>query len=59
MYLNEILPLGLGHERLKLRGGEGIDEAGFGYDEQKDLCTGEDRKLVRLESRSQYATVFN
>jgi len=59
MYLNEILSLGLGHERLKLGGGKGVDEAGFGYNKKQDLCTGEDRKLVRLEARSQSTTTFN
>lgn len=49
MYLNEILSLGLGHEWLKLRCGEGVDEAGFGYDKKQDLGAGKDRKLVRLK----------
>ena len=28
-YLDQILALGLGDERLQLRGGEGVDEASF------------------------------
>lgn len=46
--LNEVLALGLGHEGLELRGGEGVDEAGFGDDQKKDLSSGENGKLVGL-----------
>lgn len=40
-YLDQILALGLGHERLKLGGGEGVDQTRLGDDEQEDLRAGE------------------
>ena len=39
--LNEILPLGLGDERLELSSSEGIDETGLRDHEEKDLGAGE------------------
>lgn len=47
-YLDEVLAFGLGHERLELRGGEGVDKAGFRDDEEQDLGTSEDREFVCL-----------
>ena len=41
-YLDEILAFGLGNERLKLRRGEGVDEASLGDDQQKHLRARED-----------------
>lgn len=35
--LDEVLAFGLGHERLEFGGSEGVDEAGFGDDEEEDL----------------------
>ena len=32
-YLDEVLAFGFGYERLKLRGGEGVDESSFRNDE--------------------------
>ena len=46
--LDEVLALGLGDERLELGGGEGVDEAGLGDDEEEDLGAGERRELVGL-----------
>lgn len=46
--LDEVLALGLGDQRLELRGGEGVDETGFRHDKQKDLSAGEDGQLVGL-----------
>jgi hypothetical protein len=50
-YLDQILPLGLGHERLELGGGEGVDQTRLGDDEEEDLRSGEDRQLVCLLRR--------
>jgi hypothetical protein len=47
-YLNQILALGLGNERLELRRGEGIHEAGLRDDKQEDLGAGEYGQLVGL-----------
>jgi hypothetical protein len=47
-YLDEILALGLGDQRLQLRCGEGVDEARLGDDEQQHLRAGQDGELVGL-----------
>ena len=47
-YLDQVLALGLGHQRLELGGGEGVDETSLGHDEQKDLGASEDRQFVGL-----------
>lgn len=47
-YLDEVLALGLGDERLQLGGGEGVDQSGLGDDEQEHLGAGEDGQLVCL-----------
>ena len=47
-YLDEVLALGLGNERLKLGGGKCVDETGFGHDKEKHLGAGQDGKLVSL-----------
>jgi len=49
--LDKILAFGLCDERLKLCGGEGVDETGLGYDEEKDLSAGEGRELVGLKGQ--------
>ena len=46
--LDEIFALGLGDEGLELGGGEGVDEAGLGHDEQEDLGAGEGGEFVCL-----------
>lgn len=46
--LDEVLALWLRDEGLQLGGGERIDQAGLGDDEQKHLCASEGRKLVGL-----------
>ena len=46
--LDEILALGLGNERLELRGGKGVYETGLRHDEEEDLSAGESGELVRL-----------
>lgn len=51
-YLNQVLALGLGDKRLQLGGGESIDEAGLGDDQQEDLGTSEDRQFVGLSQRN-------
>lgn len=51
-YLDEVLALGLGDERLQLGRGEGVDEAGLGDDEEQHLGAGEDRELVGLQRES-------
>lgn len=53
-YLDEVLAFGFGYEGLELRGGEGVDEAGLGDDEEEDLGAGEDGQFVSLRS-SQHA----
>jgi hypothetical protein len=47
-YLDKILALGLGHQRLQLGCGEGVDEARLGHDEEQHLGTGQNRELVGL-----------
>lgn len=47
-YLDEVLALGLCHQRLQLRRGEGVDEAGLGHDEQQHLSASQDGKLISL-----------
>lgn len=47
-YLDQVLALGLGHQRLELGSGEGVDETGLGDNEQKDLGASEDRQFVGL-----------
>lgn len=47
-YLDEVLALGLGYERLEFGGCEGVDKAGFGHDEEEDLGAGEDGEFVCL-----------
>lgn len=42
-YLNQILALGLGNERLQLGGREGINQARLGDDQQEDLSSCQDR----------------
>jgi len=51
-YLDEVLAFRLGDERLELGGGEGVDEAGLGHDEEQDLCAGENGELVGLKTVS-------
>ena len=50
--LNEVLALWLGDEGLQFGGGEGVDEAGLGDDEEEDLGAGEGGELVRLADAS-------
>ena len=47
-YLDEVLAFSLGHERLELGGGKGVDETSFGDDKEKHLCAGENRQFVGL-----------
>lgn len=47
-YLDEVLALWLGHERLKFGCGEGVDQARLGHNKEEDLRAGEDREFVRL-----------
>jgi hypothetical protein len=48
--LNKVFALGLCDERLEFRGGEGIYEAGFGDNQEEDLCASEGGQLVCLRS---------
>lgn len=41
-YLDEVLALRLGHERLKLRRGECVDQPRLGNDKQEDLSASQD-----------------
>lgn len=54
-YLDEVLAFGLGDEWLELGGGEGVDEASLGDDQQQHLGAGEDGQLVGLLSTCQRA----
>lgn len=47
-YLNQILALGFGDQRLKLGCGEGIDKTRFGNNQEQDLCSGKDGELISL-----------
>ena len=48
-YLDQILALSLGDQRLELGGREGVDQPRLGDDEEKDLRAGQDRQLVCLQ----------
>lgn len=48
-YLDQVLALGLGDQRLELGGREGVDQTGLRDDEEEDLRAGQDRQLVRLQ----------
>jgi hypothetical protein len=50
-YLDEVLALGLGHERLQLGCGECVHQARLGHDEEQHLGAGEDGQLVCLACR--------
>lgn len=50
-HLDEVLALGLGDERLQLRGSEGVDQASLRDDEKQHLGASEDRKLVCLRAK--------
>lgn len=50
-YLDQVLALGLGHQRLELGGGESVDETGLGHDQEQHLGAGQDRQLVGLSRR--------
>ena len=47
-YLNKVLAFRLCHQRLKLGSGKGVYETRFGDDEEQDLGTGQDGKLISL-----------
>jgi hypothetical protein len=47
-YLDQILALGLGDERLKLGSCEGVDQTCLGDDEEENLSTSQDRQFVCL-----------
>ena len=46
--LDEILSFWLGDEGLKLGGREGVNQSGFGHDEQEYLSSSQGRKFVGL-----------
>ena len=46
--LDEVLALGLRHERLELRSCERVHETCLRHDEEKDLCAREGGELIRL-----------
>lgn len=47
-YLDEVLALGFGDQRLELGSGEGVDKSGLGDDEQKHLGASQDGEFIRL-----------
>ena len=47
-YLDQVLALRLGDQRLELRGGKGVDETSFGDDKKQDLCASQDTQFVCL-----------
>ena len=47
-YLNQVLALGLGDQRLEFGGSEGVDKAGFRNDQEKNLSASQDRELISL-----------
>lgn len=49
-YLNKVLALRLGDERLELGRGKSIDEASFGNDEKQHLGACQNRQFVSLEA---------
>ena len=51
-YLNQVLTLWLGNERLQFWRGERVDQAGLGHDEEEDLGTGEYGQLICLRTAS-------
>lgn len=52
-YLNQILAFRFGDQRLKLWGGEGVDEPGFRHDEEEYLGAGENGQLICLTQTRQ------
>jgi hypothetical protein len=50
-YLDQILAFWLGDQRLQLGRGECVDEASLGDDEEEDLGSSQDGKLVCLDQR--------
>jgi hypothetical protein len=46
--LDQVLALGLGHQRLQLGRGEGVYQTRLGHDEQQDLGACQDRQLIGL-----------
>lgn len=51
-YLDEVLAFSLCDKGLELWCREGVDETGFGDDEQQHLGAREDREFVSLEGQS-------
>ena len=47
-YLDEVLAFWLRDQRLEFGSGKGVDESGFGHNEQKDLGASKDRQFVSL-----------
>lgn len=47
-YLNEVLALGLGDQRLEFGSSEGVDKAGLGDDQQENLSASQDREFISL-----------
>lgn len=47
-YLNQVLALSLGDQRLQFGSGESVDEAGLRDDQQENLSAGENRQLISL-----------
>lgn len=47
-YLDEVLALGLGDQRLKFGGSEGVDKTGFRDDQEKNLSASQDREFIGL-----------
>lgn len=52
-YLDQIFAFSFGDQRLKLGGGEGVDQTRFGDHQQEDLCAREDGEFIRLSALPQ------
>lgn len=48
-YLDQVLALSLGDQRLQLGGGESIDKAGLRHDQQQHLSASKNRQFIRLD----------
>ena len=48
-YLDQVLALGLGYQRLQLGSSEGVYQTGLRHDEKEHLGAGEDGELVGLQ----------
>lgn len=57
-YLDEVLALGFGDQRLELRCGEGVHKSSLRHDQKQDLGACENGQLVGLQQQKKTELVF-